>query len=303
MMSSLTASILIRTKNEAPFIGKALELISNQSFTPHEIIVVDSESTDNTVEIVRSWQGVRLIEMPAREFTFGRSLNLGFEIATGDIVISISAHAFPSSEHWLKNLMQHFENPQVAGVYGRQIPQADAWPPVQREYLSYYKDQPRIQTNPEEPSDRVFSNANSAIRYSCWQQHHFDEMLTAVEDQEWAWSMLKLGYHIVYEPDAVVYHSHNESLQKVMQRNYRETIALNTLYNREVSIWRALKVWFKSVQADIRYILQNQQDYRWLFRVPVYRAAAVYGCLKPSSWNGLWKLPTSLTNKHSETMS
>lgn len=296
-MNRLTASILIRTKNEAPFIGKALELIANQSLKPHEIIVVDSESTDNTVEIVRNWKDVKLIEMPAREFTFGRSLNLGFEAATGDVVISLSAHAFPCDDYWLENLMQHFENAQVAGVYGRQLPQPDAWPPVKREYLSYYKDQLRLQTNADDASDRVFSNANSAIRHRCWKQHHFDETLTAVEDQEWAWSMLKLGYQIIYEPNAAVYHSHNESLQKVIQRNYRETIALNSLYNREVSIWRVLKVWSKAVQADTQYILQNKQDYQWLFKVPIYRAAAIYGCLKPSSWTGLWRLPESATKR------
>ncbi|HEY9642480.1 MAG TPA: glycosyltransferase family 2 protein [Coleofasciculaceae cyanobacterium] len=290
-MQNLTASILIRTKNEAPFIAKALELVSNQTWKHHEIIVVDSGSTDGTVEIVRQWSDVTLIQMPASEFTFGRSLNLGFKAATGDVVIALSAHAFPCDQNWLENLMKHFEDSRIAGVYGRQLPHSNAWPPVQRDSLVFYGEEPRIQVDPNNFGDRVFSNANSAIRRICWEKYPFDEALTGCEDQEWAWAMLKQGYQIVYEPEATVYHSHNEPLNKVCNRTYRETLALNELYDRELSLYQVARSWARWVVRDIRFIRETKQDWKWLFRVPIYRAFAAYGCLKASSLHGLLSLP------------
>jgi rhamnosyltransferase len=296
-MTCFTVSIVIRTKNEAEYIGKNLELISSQSLKPHEIIVVDSGSTDGTVEVVEQWENVRLIHMPPSEFTFGGSLNLGCKAATGDIIVSISAHAFPCDLDWLANLTRPFEDPKVAGVYGQQVPQPDAWPPVQRNYYCYYSNQPRVQTDPQSEADRAFSNANSAIRRTCWEIHPFDESLTAAEDHQWAWSMLKLGYHIVYMPQASAYHSHNESFAKLSHRSYRETLASNLLYNRELSLYRGLRNWYRWTVADIKFILETQQDPKWVLKVPFYRAAEAYGCLRASSPSALFRLKISSLRK------
>lgn len=276
-----TISVIIRTKNEAKDIGKCLELIKNQSFQPLDIILVDSGSTDGTVEIVKQWQDVKIIEMPASEFTFGRSLNIGFEAAKGDVVISISAHAFPCDKYWLENNLKHFDNLDVAGVYGKQVPHPDAWPPVQREYLSFYGEKLRVQTDPDNSRDHIFSNANSAIRRQCWEKRKFDEQLTGSEDMEWAWAMLKLGYKIIYEPAAGVYHSHNEPLNKLFKRSYREALAIKEIYNNERTLGDAFMSWLRITKADMMFIINNKSDYRWLLRVPFYRLAAQCGGIKP----------------------
>jgi len=278
---NVNISVVIRTKNEAKYIAEALELITNQSVKSLEIIVVDSGSTDGTVEIVKQWRDVKLIEMSAAEFTFGRSLNIGFEAAKGEVVASISAHAFPCNCYWLENLVKHFDSPDIAGVYGKQLPQPDAWPPVQRDYLECYHEQLLIQSNPDNSKDRTFSNANSAIRRQCWEKHKFDEKLTGCEDVEWAWAILKLGYKIIYEPQASVYHSHNEPLGKLFKRCYRESIALKELYDNEISLISTFRSWLASIKADFKFILRNKLDYRWLLRVPFYRLIAKYGAIKP----------------------
>lgn len=271
-----TICVLIRAKNEAKDIGKAIELVLDQTL-PAEVIVVDSGSTDGTLDIVRQYPTVRLIEMPAAEFSFGRSLNLGIAATSAEIVVALSAHAFPCDRHWLENFVRHFNNPQVAGVYGRQVPHPDAYPPVKRDCLDYYGTAPRIQTNPGCVNDREFSNANSAIRRSCWQEQPFDEKLPYSEDQVWALAMLKRNYHLCYEPEASVFHSHNETLDQVFRRCYREAVASRTLYNRQMSLKSALIGWSFAVLWDTLFILQHKQDYGWLFRSPIYRFFSIYG--------------------------
>jgi rhamnosyltransferase len=286
---SITTSIVIRTKNEAQDISKTLRLLTSQSLKPNDIVVVDSGSTDETVNIVKQWSDVKLIQIQPEEFTFGRSLNIGFKATEGEIVVPLSAHAFPCNQYWLQNLVKHFDDPKVAGVYGKQVPQPDAWPSVQRDYLAGYSDKKRIQTNPDIPREHFFSNANSAIRSQCWEKQHFDEMLTGSEDCQWARAMLRLGYKIIYEPEAAVYHSHNEPLFKVYQRAYREALALQSIYETKMSLHQALQKWHKSVLGDIGFIVENRKAYEWILRTPIYRLFWIYGHLKPSLPKPMWK--------------
>lgn len=276
----MRASILIRTKNEESAIGITLSSIKKQCLQPYEIIVVDSGSTDKTVDIVKTREDVKLIEISSEDFTYGRALNIGFEAAKGDVVVSLSAHAFPKDEHWLEMLMRHFDNSEVAAVYGRQLPHLDAWPSVQQDYLSYYGTNLRVQDNPGDPSNYCFSNSNSAIRHNLWQQQLFNEFLPYSEDQEWAMNILKLGYKIIYEPEAAVYHSHNESFAKVYQRSYNEHCAYKELYGGESSFVDAGLNWYFMVKADIKFILKNRKHLKWIFLSHLYRFFYLYGKFK-----------------------
>ncbi|WP_013334580.1 glycosyltransferase family 2 protein [Gloeothece verrucosa] len=280
--TSPTTTILIRTKNEAKYIGKTLDILNNQSIKPNEIIVVDSGSTDGTVEIVKQRSDIKLIQISPEEFTFGGSLNIGFKAATGEIILLLSAHAFPYDQHWLQNMVKHFDDQKVAGVYGKQLPQPDAWPTVERDHLMCYKDEIRIQTDPDNIKEHSFSNANSAIRRLCWEKHNFDEILPACEDREWAVTMLKMGYKIIYEPSAAVYHSHNESLLKVYRRIYKEIIGLQSIYQLRVGRFYVIKNWATSVLADFCFIVKNKKRKFWLLRVPIYRLFWSYGFLRAS---------------------
>jgi rhamnosyltransferase len=218
---------------------------------------------------------VRLIETGAQEFSYGRSLNLGFEAASGEVIVALSAHAFPTDDNWLRHLLSHFNDGQVAGVYGRQLPHSDAWPPVKRDYLEFFGDSVRVQIDPDNVRDHCFSNAASAIRKDCWEIYRFNERLSYCEDWDWARVMLKRGFKIVYEPAAAVYHSHNESLLKVYRRCVKEAMARRSLYGagdwRDASWHHWLRIWKQSFFADSCFIRENHEDTKWIFWSLIYR--------------------------------
>ena len=87
-------SIVIRAFNEEKHIGKLLKGIEQQTIKDIEIVVVDSGSTDGTLEIVKKFD-VKMVNIDAREFTFGRSLNRGIQEARGKYIVIISAHCYP----------------------------------------------------------------------------------------------------------------------------------------------------------------------------------------------------------------
>ncbi|HLH23812.1 MAG TPA: glycosyltransferase [Chloroflexota bacterium] len=211
----MDVSIVIRAKNEARFIGETLEAIGRQDGVSRvEVIVVDSGSTDGTLDIVRRFP-VRLIEIPPATFTYGRALNLGVAAARGDVVVSLSAHSLPAHERWLANLVRNFADARVAGVYGRQIPRANAsiFDLFGMTLSGVTSTRRRWQEQ-----DMMFSNANGAFRRRLCRAFPFDERLLGAEDLAWAQQVQAQSYAIVYEPGAPVYHSHGESLPHLLRR-------------------------------------------------------------------------------------
>ncbi len=276
------ASILIRTKNEEKRLATILEAILRQSLGNHEIIVVDSGSTDGTLEIMRSFKDIDLITMEAKEFTFGRALNLGARRARGKYLVMLSAHAVPKDDQWLFRLVRHFKDPQVAGVYGRQLPYEDAYPPVKVDYLSRYGPEARVETSVEEA---FFSNANAAMRRDLWEGLPFDEKLPACEDQDWARRVLAKGYKLVYDPEAAVYHSHNESPLHVYRRYRNEELGWREILpDRRVSFRSFCEIWRLKTTHDIKFVLKRGESLIWLPLSPIYRFFWAFGQWQPYLW-------------------
>jgi glycosyltransferase involved in cell wall biosynthesis len=210
-----TVGVVIRTLDESEFLGRCLEALQRQrgSFNL-DVLVVDSGSTDGTIEIARS-HDARVVELPPGEFDYSKSLNLGIANVSGEIVISLSAHAIPVDEMWLESMVGAFEDPQVAGVSSRQVPWPGAhWKEVKR--LGQVFGVTRLVYGLEDLDQIVFSNAASAIRRSVWMTQPFT--LPAVEDLDWARRVVTVGWNIVYQPEATVYHSHDERARAQARR-------------------------------------------------------------------------------------
>jgi glycosyltransferase involved in cell wall biosynthesis len=203
-----SVGVVIRALNESERIGECLDAIFRQrgSFDL-DVLVVDSGSTDGTVDIAKA-RGGRIVELSPGEFDYSTALNVGIGDVRGELVISISAHAVPVEDDWLERMTGPFGDPKVAGVSSRQVPWPDApWQEVHR-LRQQFSESPRVHSK-RSTDELVFSNAASCLRRQVWQKHRFT--LPAVEDLDWAHRVIDAGWTIVYEPRAAVYHSHVES--------------------------------------------------------------------------------------------
>jgi rhamnosyltransferase len=223
-------AVVIRAKNEARWIGDTLVAIfDSAALQPRQLVVVDSGSTDGTQAIVNQFGRARLIQIKPEDFTYGYALNLGVAHVEAEIIATLSAHSLPTDPNWLRNLITPFDKPRVAGVYGRQVPRANATI-LERfgmRLTGVLDDKPKLlTTNP------LFSNANGAFRRSLWLEHPFDEDLGGAEDIAWVRTMQERGYLIAYEPTAAVYHSHGEPLMRHLRRASRDvpTVVGNFLH-------------------------------------------------------------------------
>jgi rhamnosyltransferase len=209
------ASIVIRAKNEARDIGATLQRVGEQvGVAGFETIVVDSGSTDRTLEIARQYP-IHLIQIPPTTFTYGRALNIGIEVARGEFVVSLSAHSLPASERWLAHLLDGFRDRNVAAVYGRHLPRANA---TKLELVGMRLSGVMSVRARRQTRDMMFSNANGAFRRHLTLDHPFDEIIPGAEDLAWADWAVRQGWAVYYEPRAAVYHSHGEPFGKLIRR-------------------------------------------------------------------------------------
>ena len=211
-------SVVIRCKDEAPSIGRVLELLSAQTVTP-QVVVVDSGSTDGTVDIVRRHGVDELIEIPAESFTYGGALNTGTERATEEVVVALSAHSFPKDDAWLARVLDAMADERVACASG-QGSAPDGAPLHER----VVQDLALAEAHPL----WGYSSHAGAFRRSLWSRRPFRPDMAFSEDKEWALHWLRQGYLAVLGPDLTVHHSHNDDPARVQ-------------YTRERLAWASLR--------------------------------------------------------------
>ncbi|MEJ2125839.1 MAG: MBL fold metallo-hydrolase, partial [Alphaproteobacteria bacterium] len=248
-LGKVKVSIIIRTLNEARHLDDLLQSIIAQETNglSHEVVLVDSGSTDGTLQIAER-HGCHIHHIKRDEFSFGRSLNLGCEAAMGDILVITSGHCVPTDVHWLQHLCQPVLDGQAEYVYGRQFGGPESHFSERNIFTKYYPEQTSI------PQDGFFcNNANSALLRSSWEQFHFDEDLTGLEDMDLAQRLVRDGGRVAYVADAGVIHHHNESWPQVRRRFEREAIALQKIMPQvHVSLVDTLRYFAISIWKDWR---------------------------------------------------
>jgi len=219
----MKVSIVIRSYNEAQHIGKLLLGIAAQSLAAHEIIVVDSGSTDDTVAIARK-HGAKIVEIDKREFTFGRALNVGCRAATGDILVFASSHVYPTRRSWLFELTKPFKDDRVVLTYGKQRGEDVNKFSEHQIFKAWFPERSVC------PQISYFcNNANCAVRRSVWLEEPYDETLTGLEDLAWAKAAQEKGGWIAYASRAEIIHVHDETWKGVRNRYRREAMALRRI--------------------------------------------------------------------------
>jgi rhamnosyltransferase len=210
-------SIVIPAKNEALNISQCLDAIYRQetSFS-YEIILIDSGSTDQTVDIIHKYPGVRLLEIPAEEFGHGKTRNLGAQKGRGEFIVFINADAVPTNNNWLNELILPFEKDRhIAGVFSRHLPKTGCLLYMARDLLTSMPDKPLIRSKKSTVDFMIFSTVSCAIRRDIWESFPFKDDILIAEDQEWGQRVLANGYKIVYQPKSSVFHSHNYSADEL----------------------------------------------------------------------------------------
>lgn len=272
----MKASIVIRTYNEARHLPALLASISEQATGfAHETVLVDSGSTDRTVEIAEGF-GCRIVRISKDDFSFGRSLNVGCRAALGECLVFVSGHCIPVGKDWLASLVEPLGRDAIAYTYGRQLGNDHSRFSECQIFGKYFPAESAM------PQEGFFcNNANAALLKRVWEQVPFDEEVTGLEDMHLSRQIVGRGMKVGYVAEAAVYHLHDESWSQVRRRFEREAIALQYIMPEiHMSFTDFLRYFVSAVLLDSGAAMQQSLFRRKAKEILLYRLMQFWGAYR-----------------------
>ena len=261
-MSNPSVSIIMRSFNEAWALRETLPALTAQNYQKWELIVIDSGSTDDSMELLRRFHPRHLVQILHREYNPARVMNQGMQLASSNFAIFLNADATPQGSDWLGPLVSALFDPRVAAIFGRQIPRPDCQAVFAHDYERCF--------GPDRESakwEHFFSMASSGIRKDIWARRGFNERMQYSEDDEYTRWCRAQGYRVVYVPESVVMHSHNYTAAQAWKRSFGEGRALAAVSNSP----GANPTWWRNVflggmndaGRDLRFCTRTRRLNEW----------------------------------------
>jgi rhamnosyltransferase len=276
-------SVCIPVKNGGADLRRCLERIAAQRVDADvEIVIVDSGSTDGSVEAARG-AGATVHEIRPEVFDHGTARNLAADRARGDMLVFTSQDAYAERDDWLARLTTPLAaaGTGIAGVYGRQLAHHHARPP--EVYFLDFLYGPTSRTQRLVPAGGIsmettlFSNVNAAIPRIVWRRFRFAEDVIMSEDQEWSRRVLLAGHALRYEAEAAVRHSHDYTLAAAFRRFFDSGVSASRSYLGGVGADGVLRRRaLDYARGELSWLVRTRQT-RWIPYAVFYEATKFAG--------------------------
>ncbi len=271
----MKCTVIIRVLNEKENLYQLINLLETQTNINFELVVIDSGSTDGTVEMLSEFDfkfPFYFTEIAKEEFSFGKALNKAIELSNyKDIVLSISAHCFPVNDEYLSNMTKHFIKEDIGLVYGRQI--GDTRSPLSEvNHLCQW-----FPSNNNFQSNLFCNNGSSAFRYKDWEKILFDEEITGCEDILFSLKLFDNDQKTLYEPNAIVTHFHYEEFKLIYNRYKRESTLIKSLFVHKLYLFQALKSIYFEIKSDLNFRKKQNYPRSNFLEICKYRIAKNFG--------------------------
>jgi len=221
-------TVVIPTFNGGAHMAETVDAVLSQRLPPGdelELLVIDSGSTDGTLDILRGYgERLHLLTIPNAEFGHGRTRQRAAELARGRYIVFLSQDATPAHDEWLTAMVEPLAASEGVGyVLGAQIPRPDCPLTIRREVTTTFE---RVAAGGTPFADRFFSDVNAAVRRDLLLGPVPFRDVPYAEDQALAADMRAAGYTRAYAPRGQVHHSHDLSPRAYFARKRDEYVGL-----------------------------------------------------------------------------
>lgn len=288
---AVDATVFIPTFNGEKYLDQLLNSAEKQNFSgTFEILIIDSGSSDSTLDIIAAHPAVRLVEIPGSEFGHGKTRNLAAKLARGTNIAYLSHDAIPANSNWLTNITAPLD-PQgldCVGVVGKHIARSNCSPLLKYEIEGVFRacgpdgettviDGSLNKAHELTPGELFYSDVNSATRRDFLLNVIAYRDVNYSEDMAFAQDLLEAGYRKAYAATAIVEHSNDVAFSEYGKRIFDETLGM-----RRVGQGRQSLSWIQAKLRAVRDILVStsrivrDHDYhfgqklKWLLVNPAY---------------------------------
>lgn len=259
-------ALVVPTLNAGSKWKEWLYSFSKQTFKPQHLIIIDSSSMDNTVELARQ-EGFNITIIAKHEFNHGGTRQLAVSmISKVEIIVFLTQDAILANVYSLEKLLNCFENNQIGAAYGRQLPNINEESTGFHARLFNYPDESKIKSVNDASSMGIktafISNSFAAYRTnSLLGVGGFPKRTILGEDTYVAAKMLLAGWKIAYCAEAQVYHSHNYSFFQEFKRYFD----IGVFHSRESwireKLGQAEGEGLRFVLSEFRFVLSKGKWY------------------------------------------
>lgn len=275
-------SVAVLTYNGEDYLERILIQLRNQEFEGGlEVLVIDSGSSDATLEIISRYPEVNLHQIPNEEFGHGRTRNLAAQLARGEFIAYLTHDAIPQTPHWAHELLAPFAiSEKIVAVMGKQVPRVGCFPLLKYEIQGmfagfgpdfgtgiFYHDF-FVQDEGVLGAISFYSDVNSAARRDFLLNVIPYQDVPYAEDQLFGKDLVLAGYVKAYAPRGAVEHSNDLTLAEYRKRIFDETVGLRRIgHNIPVLTQQArFKLTLRGIIGDTLRILRDR-DFSWKRRL------------------------------------
>lgn len=287
-------AVIVLTRNAGSLWSQWIAGIQQQTIQAGRYLVVDSSSTDKTVEQALT-AGLEVYSIEAETFNHGGTRQLAAELCHGaEYLVFLTQDAILDEPDSLELLLKQFSDATVGMAYGRHIPHPQA---------SLIEKHARFYTYPEVSAVRSkadletlgFRAAFSSDVYAGYRASAlrsvggFPEHIIVSEDSYVSARLLLAGWQVAYSADSSVRHSHQYSLLQIFRRYFD----IGVFHTSEATLLRGIgkpdkEAWIY-VRSLIQYLSQRRKRLLWLAALQTlvkligFRVGKAYQYL-PASW-------------------
>ncbi len=289
-------SVIIPTYNGATYLPNLLKKLQEQT-VKFELIIIDSSSQDDTIEIARKHTD-HIITIPQSEFDHGGTRTKAAREASGDIVVFLTQDALPVDEFAIERIVGVFDDEKIGAAYGRQIayPQTSIFGKHLRSFnypneshFRSYADRDRYGMKTVFLSDSFAAYRVSALKKIDW----IKDGLISSEDSYAGAKMLLSGYHLAYVAKATVFHSHSYTIIEEFKRYFD----IGVFYNRQRWIQdefgKAEGEGGRYVKSELKYLIRDHAYHQ----IPQFFIRNGMKYIGYKLGNNYDKLPSSIIKK------
>jgi rhamnosyltransferase len=257
----MKVSVIIPTFNAEKYLPKLLKTLSKQTLS-FELVIIDSSSTDKTVEIAHKYTD-HVIIIAHSEFDHGGTRTMASKMASGKILVFLTQDALPVNNKSIENIVSAFKDQNVAAAYGRQIPYS---------HTSFFGKHLRVFNYPKTSHTRTLNDKNkygiktaflsdsfSAYRKNTLENIGWFKNGLILGEDVYVGSKLILAKHTLrYCAEAEVYHSHSYTILQEFKRYFD----IGVFHDKEKWILKSFGKpegeGAKYIKSEFNYILKHK---------------------------------------------
>lgn len=254
--------LIVPTLNAGSSWASWLQAFATQTQKPDNLLVIDSTSSDATVDLAQA-QGFDVQMIPKAEFNHGGTRQFGVkQLSDCNIIVFLTQDALLADAHAIENLVAAFDNDKIGAAYGRQLPHLSAGPIAAHARLFNYPATSQVRALQDKAKYGIktvfISNSFAAYRRKALMQVGGFPVTTIMnEDTYVAGKMLLAGWKIAYCADAQVRHSHDYGFLDEFKRYF------------DIGVFHAHTAWLQEtfggasgeglrfVRSELRYLMRH----------------------------------------------